>query len=202
MTIDAEQIANRLQQKENLLRVVNYGNTMIWFLNRLPDDLVVGSRVRSISSGDISLPHHHYYIPANTLNGGMSFWKHLGPMCMAAGAFISISPLYSGKPIATIELVEAERLGSKELTEDCTLWVHEFQSSDDLPFLCKGIFDGLAASYINHPLADINIKILKILTHRVESSSKAFEVLGNYIIETMIFELYKRDWLKGPYRKY
>jgi len=192
---DAEQIANQLKQKANLLRIEHSGNTQIWFSNETPANLPIANSFRNISSEKVPLPHNHYQVITNEIKGWLIFWKHLGPKCMAAGTFISISPLNSGKAVVTIELAELQT-NSGENSD--ALWMYGFESENDISYLCKGITDGLLAPYIGHPLADVKIRILNSLTHKVDSSPKAFEVLGNYLMEAMIFELFKRDWIKSP----
>jgi hypothetical protein len=193
ISFDADQIANQLKQKANLLRVEHHGNTLVWFSNEIPVELPIGDKVRNVSTQDVQMPHNHYFVTANALTGWMIFWEHLGPRCMAAGTFVSLSPLNSGRAIATIELMEPQ----DNLTENNdALWVYGFESQDYLTYLCKGLTDGLLASYIGHPLADVNIRILNTLSHKIDSSPKAFEILGNLLMEALIFELYKRDWIK------
>ena len=194
-SFSAEQIANQLQQNANLLRIEHSGNTKIWFSNEIPTELPVGSKIKSVFTEKVSLPHGHYRVATNTLTSWLIFWKHLGPRCMAAGTFISISPLNSGKAIATIELAESENVSSENSD---SFWMYGFEAENYIDLLCKGLVDGLLAPYIGHPLADVKISIYNALTHKVDSSPKAFEVLGNYLMEAMIFEMFKRDWIKSP----
>jgi len=112
---------------------------------------------------------------------------------MSAGSFISVSPLNSGKAIVSFELMESQDNLTKK---DEALWVYGVESQENISYLCKGITDGLLAPYIGHPSADVNIRILATLTHEIDSSAKAFEFLGKYLMDAIIFELYKQDWIK------
>jgi hypothetical protein len=192
VSFDANQIVDRLQRKVNLFRVANYGNTKIWFSDEIPAELPVGNKIENISTESVSLPYNNYRVLTNDLTGWVIFWKHLGPRCMAAGAFISISPLNSQKAVAKIELSENNFMES-----DDAHWMYGFESPDYIPYICKGLVNGLSMSCIDHPVADVKIRILNLLTHKVDTSPMAFEILGNYLMEAMVFEMYKRDWIES-----
>lgn len=191
--ISADQLAEHLKQKAHLLRIEYEGNTKVWFSNQIPPQLPIGDSTRHISTEQVALPRNRYLVTTNTLTGWMTFWRHTGPRCMAATAFISVSPLEAKEPVVDFESVE---LPMNLVVDSDTQWLYGFESKDYVSCLCKGLTEGLLAPYLGHPLADIRISILNALSHRVDSSAKAFEALGQWLMEAMIFEMYKRDWIQ------
>jgi hypothetical protein len=191
--ISADHLAEQLKQRANLLRIEHAGNTKIWFSTEIPNQLPVQNKVHHVATERVALPYHHYFVTANSLAGWMTFWRHVGPRCVAATAFISISPLNSKQPIAEYEMTQAP---ANLIAENEAHWLYGFESENYLSYFCAGLTHGLLVSYLGHPLADVKISILNALSHRVDSSPKAFELLGQWLMEAMVFELYKRDWIQ------
>lgn len=192
--ISADQLAERLEQKANLLRIEAEGNTVVWFSTKLPRELPAGSDAHIVSVAEVPLPHNHYRVTTRPIEGWMAFWRHLGPRCQAAAAFVTINPLNSKSPIVGFEsFASPPDLMQPEKAQ----WQFGFESEAYLSYFCKGATDGLSVPY-GHPLADVRIRILAVLSHKIDSSAKAFESLGRWLIEALYFEMYKRDWLQAP----
>ena len=191
--LSADQLAERLKQKTNLLRIEHEGNTKVWFSPHVPDELPIGVSAHRLSTEKVALPYNHYFSLAHALTGWMIYWRHTGPRYVGAGAFISVSPLGAKKPVVDIELGE----WSDTVTEDSQAqWLFGFESRDYVSYLCKGLTEGLLVSYLGHPLADVRIRLLNALSHKIDSSAMAFQVLGKWLMNALIFEMYKRDWIK------
>jgi hypothetical protein len=179
----AEELIDTLKQKNNLLRVEHNGNTKIWFSTEIPSDMPIGSDVVFLSRENITLPNNHYRSIVHPLSGWMSFWMHLGGHCWAATAFITISPLSNKIPAVEFEiLVLPEGLPQEKKSQ----FQYGFADPSYLSHFQKGILASLSSPQDGHPIADINIRILNTISDQIDSAPKAFEKLGNRLIETLI----------------
>jgi hypothetical protein len=159
----------------------------------MPTDVPLGTKIRHIATENVPLPHKHFSTTSNTLTAWMSSWIHVGPRVQAATLFVSVSPALRRKPVAVIDMLEPLEIVETESSEysysadgimrDWTVW------------LSKGLVAGLQ-TVLSHPLADVNIRVSNVIVHKIDSSPKAFEMLGQWLVETMTTEMYKRDWIK------
>ncbi len=184
----AGELLGQLKQKKHIYRAENAGNTFFWFSTHIPLELPLGNTIQHAFTENIPLPHKHHYTVLASLTGWMTFWKHLGGHCSAATAFISVNPKQEGKATASIELIEPP------LTTDvvASQQIYGLESDDYLSYLCKGLVVGLQ-TVLAHPVADLTIRVLNTISDKVDSSPKAFEVLGQRLMEAMIIEMYRQE---------
>lgn len=195
----ADQLVERLKRRANLLRFERHGAVPIWFSTQIPADLPIGDQVRHITRDNITLPDNRYWTATNELSGWMTYWWHLGGHCYAATAFILVGPLNTSMPVVEIDLARPPGSTADETDGQC---IYGFEAHDFLTYFCKGLLAGLSVPYIYDPVADLKVRILNAISDRIDSTPKAFEYLGEWLMSAVIFEMYKRDMIGASQRGY
>ena len=183
--MDAETLLNKLRKRENLLEYSVHGNKKIWFAKSIPSTLPIGSDSRILTRNNVPMPYGHYRRTEGDIAGWMSYSRHTGGKISSVTAFVSISPLSTQQPL--LQVSQCEPMGT---------WKHDGEiyqfglSGEWLAAFSTGIEQGVQA-VLSHPLADVEVKILNAIVDSQRSDLKAFEYLGQRLIEKLAIELYR-----------
>lgn len=193
----AVELVEYLKRRSNLLRVDHGGHTQVWFSSSVPAGLPLRERAESLGSELVIIPAQIYYTPTRRLTGGMMYWQHTGPRIIEAAAYISIRPLQSEKPFA--EFASRASAEGHSTQASTGLWAYGFAAEKYKEYFREGMLEGISEPAEGYPLADVRIEILAALSHPVGSSPHAFQVLGQWLIEALISEMYQGNLLEAKH---
>jgi hypothetical protein len=124
----------------------------------------------------------------------MYYWQHFGPRCASSGASIEIKPLNTSQPTVRIVVAMA---GTPKAGR-----IDGYQFSDRREYyrtFAAGLLEGIRTP-LQYPIADIEIVVLALIEHEVDSSEIAFKDLGQWVAEALVKEMYRQSTIGGRVR--
>lgn len=189
--MNAEQLLTVLRKRDYIREIAAHGNKKVWFSTDIPQNLPVGSNVKSLVEKEMNVPFGNYIQTKGKASGWMSYWRHTGPKCSSATAFVSILPAQEQRPILKISRCEPMHKWINQSGERIQFGLH----GEWLSAFNAGVENGLK-SVLSNPLANIEVRILNAIVDMQDSDLKAFELLGKWLIEQLTIELYRRGLIE------
>ena len=178
--MSAEQVVTQLRQERFRYRRPRDMQRAMWFATELPVGMPIGNSITRVLTQSIPITSDPFQTLEVPLTAWMSFRLPRSLRYADATAFIALRPCQQGLPTVRIEWLEPPHVEM-----DKSLFVYGLAGDDRIwEYLCKGLMAGLQTN-VDAPLADVDIQVLNIITHRVDSFPKAFEDLGQWLIEAL-----------------
>jgi hypothetical protein len=185
----AENLIVLLRQDKYQIQFKPIPQTNFWFATEIPPELPVGSELEVLVRENVIQTQGKYFTIAQPLSGWLSFWQHRGGHCWAATAFVSVEPLNESSPVIQFEWMKDPSVSTQFASSQ---YVYGFEMAEYLSFFMQGFKTNLRDGYQHEPVADIRIRILNVISDRIDSAPRAFECLGKWLSECMIAQFDQR----------
>ncbi len=185
--MNPKDLLKTIRTRDNIFEISRRGNKKMWFSTHIPAELPVGDTAKTLKR--ITVPSYtgRYAKALGEVSGWLSWWVHTGPKLSSATAFIKILP--HDEDGNQIILTHCEPIRDWEKSGDR---VQFGLDSEWLASLMVGIAKGLESVYLN-PLANVEVCILNTIVDSVDSDLNALELTGQWLMERLLIELYRRE---------
>lgn len=182
-------ILKEIRSRDNIFAISHAGNKKMWFSTQIPSGLPVGNQIETLKTVTIPSRFERYTAVSGEVSGWLSWWQHTGGKLSEATAFISLLPRPQEETGVAITRCEP---------------IHRWEPNGDflqfgldrewLVAFMVGIEEGLQTA-LQHPLANIEVRILNAIVDGRYSDLNAFQLTGKWLVEQLTTELYRRGFI-------